>query len=77
MSSTVIDAAVLFASKAETIRRARLSASAPTYEAVLIENMSVGELMHLLRHAPVHLSTEHGHRVIRRKTDITTPPDAA
>jgi len=69
VSAEIFDARCLFHAK-----RVMQSTTTRTYEVVLLQDMSVAEFMHLLRHLPLEMSTQYSNNVIHK----TTPPkDAA
>lgn len=70
MSANVTDSRGLF-----LVKRARHEG--PTYTAVLLKDVTVSQLLHYLRGAPVRLDTVRGYAVIRPTESIPTPPDAA
>lgn len=72
VSAEIYDCRSLFHAK-----RALQAPRATVYAVVMLENISVGELMHHLKHAPLRLDTMHGHSVIKPATPPIPPPDAA
>ena len=67
----VFDATPYFAAKRQWRERRRTD---PTYVVVLLENMSVGELVHKLRGTGLAVSTRHGQVVLHTQS---TPDSAA
>ena len=69
MSCEIFDCRSLFHAK-----RALQAPRSPVYAVVMLENISVGEFVHMIRGLPLTLSTQHCTQVLRK---ATPPKDAA